>query len=725
MKRMVSLLMTLGLILAVGFFPIQAQEPTGSTVYLSGTGSDSASGSADAPVATLAQAYTLLGEDGGTIVVSGNVTAVPNYGSNGYRFAQIGQSVGKVTLTSVNDAVLTFSGTRIWFPGDTELCGIHLHFAAKNPAALIAECHRLVIDEDVAVTIDEKTTGYPDIYGGGNQSPIGQIAEGASTDVVIAGGTWRRIYAGGSVEQPETWRFSDSVPGNASILVTGGTVEQLCGGSDSKAGVDGDPVVIGGDVSLTVTGGTIGTVVANSMTRGGEIHGKLTVTVSSGEVGSIVVKEFGDGNNAVTGETLLLAKNRFLLVAEGFDRTETLPPEEGDPEEPEEATVHPKRDTVYLSGTGDDSAPGSEEEPVRTLHAAYRLLEQSGGTVIVSADATVEGNYRDLCLDAELLNVIGPVTLTSSGESVLTVAGGGIWFPGDTTLDQLHLHFTGSTELPPSLVANCHRLVIGQNVTVTIAGNVPDYPIIYGGGNSSYDWILPGSDADVTVAGGTWSAVYGGGALNSAGWGICDDVPGDVSLTVTGGTVRRLYGGANGGVGGTEPIGVYGDISINVTGGVIEELYGNGATNNTFVHGNILASVTGGTVSLITIVHSGYSDYVDGDITLLCAEPYRGIVRDFCHLEPPEPVTTTESYHYWTRTIEPTTGEPEGPTSERVTGPADGPTEEITDGRTPDETEPPVWEKPKKGCHSAASGVFAAILLPFLPLFWRKREENN
>lgn len=682
MKKAISWFLSVLLVLGLAI-PVFAEGGTAvRSVYVADAGDDAAAGTAEAPVKTLAKAYELLGTAGGRVVLAGNLTVSGEYRA----LCAEGRTVGAVTITAKNDATLTVTDQGIWFPGDTTIEGIHLHFTyGAYYGLLVANCHRFVIGDGVEVTVAENAYGYPAIYGSGYYSNTWMISAGASSDVVVKSGRWSQIYGGGATYHSD-WGLVDDVPGNASVLITGGKVDSVYGGGNGTVGNIG-PTTIAGNTHVEVTGGSVKHIVANGLSADAVITGNATVKVTGGEVEDITVNLFG-GDDKVGGETELIAPPAYAALASGFGKTTLL---EG--ETPEEPTEHPKRDTVYLSGEGSDKNDGSAEHPVETLLAAYLLLKETGGSVIVTGNTRVEGEYRALCgkdtegTPTDLLGKIGPVTLTAENDATLTVIGQGIWFPGETVIENIHLHFT-YTAANPYLVANGYRFVIGDGVNVTV-GEGGQYPIIYGGGMYSFLWIPENATTDVTVKSGTWAAVFGGGAANGTGWGTHIDDVKDTHVTVEGGRIDAVYGAGNGGVGGTDPVLVKGNVTLDIRGGTVDTVVGNGASGNALVEGNVTVNITGGTIREIKMTRLGDRNFVSGTVTLNCDETYRKLASGFGEEKGQD---TAEE-----------TGEQTEPDTGSDTAPAD------TDGATEKTTDKPTDETPA-GCASALNGWFLLVL---------------
>lgn len=683
MKKTVSCFLAFLLILC-WTIPVFAadEEDAARTVYVSDAGDDGAAGTYEAPVKTMAKAYALLGTDGGRVILAGDLTVSGEYRA----LCEEGRTVGAVTITAEGDATLTVTDQGIWFPGDTTIEQIHLHFTYGSfYGLLVANCHRFEIGDGVEVTIADSAYGYPAIYGSGYYSNTWMIPDGASSDVVIKSGRWSQVYGGGATYHSD-WGLVDDVPGNTSVRISGGKIDSVYGGGNGTVGNNGVTTVVG-NAYVEVTGGSVKHIAANGLSADAVISGGATVKVTGGEIEDIKVNLFGE-DDGVAGETELIAPPIYAALASGFAKTTLL---EG--EDPDEPVVHPKRDTVYLSGEGNDKNDGSAEHPVETLLAAYLLLKETGGTVIVTGNTRVEGEYRALCgkdtdgTPTDLFGKIGPVTLTAENDATLTVIGQGIWFPGETVIENIHLHFT-YTAANPYLVANGYRFVIGDGVSVTV-GEGGQYPIIYGGGMYSFLWLAEDASTDVTVRSGTWEAVFGGGAANGTGWGTHIDDVKDTHVTVEGGSIGSVYGAGNGGVGGTDPVLVKGNVTLDIRGGTVDTIVGNGATGNALVEGNVTVNITGGTIQEIKMTRLGDRNFVSGTVTLNCDENYRKLASGFGEEKEQDTEAQTEE-----QTV-PETGSD--------TAPSD------TGSATEKQTDAPAEEKPA-GCASALDGWFLLVL---------------
>ena len=300
MKKLIALLVAVMMVsvLALSALPVFAAGETddgvsGSVVYLSGEGSDENDGSRENPVATLVKAYELLGAEGGTVCLIGDLTIAEEYRALCDLSAD---SVGPVTLTSEGDVTLTINSTGIWFPSDTVIETIHLHCTyTEFNSYLVANCNSLTIGENVTVTKAEEAYGYPIIYGSGFYSfAYMDKFSNENANVTIQSGTWAEVYAGGGANG---WGHVDDVPGNATVTVTGGTIGTLYGGGNGSVGGERE-VAIEGNVRLDISGGTIEQVIANGKTANAPIKGDVTVRITGGEI--TMNKRYAEEGEAVT-----------------------------------------------------------------------------------------------------------------------------------------------------------------------------------------------------------------------------------------------------------------------------------------------------------------------------------------------------------------------------------------------------------------------------------------
>lgn len=125
-------------------------------IYVSADGDDTAAGTADAPVATLTQAYTLLGTDGGTVLLA---DAVPVTATSGDCYIEPTHSA-KITVTSASDAngALDLTGiAHFHFSGETEWNSIGI---LANEVVLTADNNIVTMGQGLTVSSPASDTEY-------------------------------------------------------------------------------------------------------------------------------------------------------------------------------------------------------------------------------------------------------------------------------------------------------------------------------------------------------------------------------------------------------------------------------------------------------------------------------------------------------------------------------------------------------------------------------------
>ncbi len=125
-------------------------------IYVSADGDDTAAGTADAPVATLTQAYTLLGTDGGTVLLA---DAVPVTATSGDCYIEPTHNA-KITVTSAPDAngALDLTGIEHFhFSGETEWNNIGI---SANEVVLTADNNIVTMGQGLAVSSPSQDSEY-------------------------------------------------------------------------------------------------------------------------------------------------------------------------------------------------------------------------------------------------------------------------------------------------------------------------------------------------------------------------------------------------------------------------------------------------------------------------------------------------------------------------------------------------------------------------------------
>lgn len=496
------------------------------TVYISDSGSDSAAGTAAAPVQTAARAAELLG-GAGRIVLSGDLTLPAD---------TVLSADGALTFMAQGDAELRLGGN-LYLDCDVTFTGMSLYFQKSN-AKIFCCGHDLTVES----TVTNRYSGTaPAIYGG---SYAGRAGESAETLVFrdfavhVGGGTWSAL-AGGSFRNGEEQPVG--TVGDVRLTVSGGSfVGAASAATNSAISVTGFDA-LEGDGSLLITGGSfacgifgVGRPGYNSTASNHQhIEGDLSITISGGSFTSGKIAAVQDAvASEVDGDfTLTVQGGSFAAGFGGFDATGTRGVALADLKRAYfTQTSVGFDDLLYLSanGTGDG----------RTADAPTASVKPRGGKLVLCG--TVNASQIDL----------------SAQEKPLTVSGGTLHFDGTLTaaapLTLCDMTLSGAGTLSGG----------GQDLTLG-AGIVGGEAVaLCGGGTAESD-----SHA-LRVQSGTFLSVTGGQCAADAavsvvleGGSVLGDViggeGGNASLLMTGGSVEGdLYAFAT--CGGRGGIAVFG-----------------------------------------------------------------------------------------------------------------------------------------------------------------------
>jgi|GEM_PF-1666648 len=163
-KNIRRVVLTLCLLLSVLACVISASALE-AEVYVASTGNDTNAGTSDAPVATLAKAYELLGTTGGTIKIVDTVNIVGN--KNTTCFLEPAHT-GKITITSAdldNKGALAFvsgTGTHFHFNGEAEWNNIKVTANHTGGNVISCEGNKVTLGEGLVM----EATGTAGTNGG-------------------------------------------------------------------------------------------------------------------------------------------------------------------------------------------------------------------------------------------------------------------------------------------------------------------------------------------------------------------------------------------------------------------------------------------------------------------------------------------------------------------------------------------------------------------------------
>jgi len=274
----------------------------------------------------LYKAIQRLGAEGGKVVVVGELAldAAVTF-EIGYEGKMITPSAGPIVIEGYNansKLILdhtVYNSTHIQFSGDTTIqnigienrynSGIHISNNANysrstmtHHFSFLAGGHNLTIGEGVDVTSFDYVSGnrvegneYPSIYA----TSIKYTAITGNPIITIKSGHWTDVSAAGHSIYSSSSSYDADLRGNATINVTGGTIEKLwCSGKTSAyQGSKLNPIhfsILNGNATVNVTGGTIGSIYG--VTSAG-IVGTLTInTHETATIGEIVYKNTTNGS---------------------------------------------------------------------------------------------------------------------------------------------------------------------------------------------------------------------------------------------------------------------------------------------------------------------------------------------------------------------------------------------------------------------------------------------
>ncbi len=422
-------------------------------------------------------------------------------------------------------------------PADNADLGEYIIFGGYENSSLTAD--------NTKITMLGGTVSH--IYGGGDD---GDVSGNAS--VIISGGTVREnVYGGG--------RIPESSVGSSSVNITGGTIGHnetgiVQGGNVYGAGYQGKVVgnasvtIIGGTVMKNVYGGGVldtATAVSKTITVGG------TAKIGDSANGIRLGDNFNEVETFVVGDNLQVGAQIYVVTNDAYTAGSTI------------ATGAVEGDIGYIKLT----LPNAHYNPyldgtdikmkiVPTVDG--KLIFANGAALLIVKDddiATDSVTETTIYIDDNRNGV------RDSGEKSLSGAG----ITG-APVDQSDLSLWTISG------GNRGDSLIGDTLITMTGGSVD---IIYGGSESNQ----VDGDTHINMTGGSVTYLYGGGITDDA------DVTGSSNITVTGGNVRSLYtegrndgatvgGNKNVTVGGTAKVGINTDTSSGIklgTGqGVVE-----------------------------------------------------------------------------------------------------------------------------------------------------------
>ena len=439
------------------------------TVYLSAkTGSDSASGSIDAPFETLSAALSAV-KDGGRIVVTDRYTMTEQslVISGVPRFVEPAHT-GKITLTARDDKIDygAKNGACLYFPetygydcgGDLRFENIKLKSDAV-PIYLAGNFHALEFGEGFDCDNTQGQAKQLYVIGGYHSPTSADLPADKDVNITIDSGKFHRVICFGHQKGAATYTFT----GTANVTVNGGRIDRLYGGStlnhyagslhltvnggafsDIYLGGDGTRRLLG-DARVELHGGNIvSTLYINN------VLGNTDILLDAATVKSIAVTYGSDAlKTQAFGKRISLRYNSLLYSAAFIDAIEGL-------------TETERFGVLYVKG-GASGSGASESDPTGDLFAAIERLANGGGDIVLVGTYSV-GNFtapthtEPITLCGGTLRVDGG--FATGGEMVFD----GVTLAGKGEISGNILTVTAGTKADgaPTLVGDCVSVAGGS-----------------------------------------------------------------------------------------------------------------------------------------------------------------------------------------------------------------------------------------------------------------------
>ena len=424
----------------------------------------------------------------------------------------------------------------------------------------------------VVNVVNKCNTSIGNVYGGGNAADVN------GTDVNIDGGTINgMVFGGGHGDKNADPQTEANVNGNVNVDITGGTINKVFGGSNSKGNISGT-------ISLKINKGDtscdmhIGEVYGGGNEAAGNA-GTITIGCTGGE-GEGIADVYGGANAADinSGITLNITGGNISRVFGGNNTSGSI---NGDIQV-----------NVDWTGTCGVNALGN-------VYGAGNQAAYTGNTKVNILNGTVTGSVYGGGLGATAV-VTGTTKVnidgSADGHSVAVtqnVLGGGdaAAVTGSTDVNIINGAVSGS------VFGGGNAAGVSENGVVDVTGGTIASGV-YGGSNASGTV----GNTTVTLANGTIGTDAAHANVHGGGYGKETKVSGDVAVNIQGGTIYGdVYGGSALGTVNTD---ANNTTAVNLTGGIIHgDAYGGGLGDSDTaadVNGNVTVTLNGTAFTLAT-----------------------------------------------------------------------------------------------------------------------------
>ncbi len=496
MRKSILLCLVTALLALCLIFSASASE---NVVFLS-SGKTGDGSSPSTPVGTLADAYSALGDNGGTIVFMNEYSISVKQDLTAH--------TGKITWTSVYDGVdyrqsgaaFKFaSAVRIGLGGPTEFDYLTVKDASAG-GVIAANYHDLTIGSNVTIANPNKIylTG-----GANNDTSVGAFPAGKTCTIDIKTGAFQMIVA-----------FSRTV---ANVSHSGTVILNMSGDASAVhcyLGSNGNNAKAGNTVFTMKDNASVTNTFYLSGSNAGT-NGSVTVNMyDNTKIAAIARYEaslFPSGTRTLNyEETVTLPANPSTYFSTVNVIVPETPEEPEIPEEPEEPATY---EVVFLS-FGENGTGESATSPAGTFEDAFTHIDAAnGGTLVLMSTYAISENVQlpDYTGNVTITSVYGGVDYRQSGAALVFSGEHHLAIGGPTVFDGITLKCTNvGTVQVASIAGNFFPLTIGEDVnTVDASGENAALLYIVGGPNNdtAKGALAEGQSSTLTIKSGSYQGV--------------------------------------------------------------------------------------------------------------------------------------------------------------------------------------------------------------------------
>ena len=541
--------------------------------------------SVTSPLGSVKKAYEMLREDGGKIIVDGEVACDLKATGKEYN--------GEIIITGKDSgAALKFAdGYELVLDADTVFEAITLK--AAGALTIYGNCNNITFSKTI------QTTGNIDVVGSAKETQKGDVS------LTLNGGSFASVTGVGS--------GAGAFDGNVTLTLGGADAKAVTLSKSATAKI--------AKASLSVSDGKIDSIVS---CEAGKVEGSMSLKALGGEIGAFTIK-------GASGELFLNishAKFGSAIKAEGLsaDKSNKTLILGSDVEASVIASIKDlfgeakNGNFIYVADGGNGNGQ-SPDKHMSDLNEAVKALGGAGSIVICGTFTISE--------DIKLDEYSYPVTITSVGADMDFRDSGAhinfeknLYLGGETLFEKVNFRVGQSSTY---IYANANKLVMGEAVQTELTNANTAYLNIVGGHNDK----TANHKTELVFNSGDWGIVRGG----SSATGLYENGV-SINLTVNGGTFHRYValasrGNVNGTInftanGGTFVQGIYAvyeedgksysakyDVTITLNDGTFYQTIAPARSRTTKINGTYTVNINGGEYCHLTDL-KGTEQYAGG-----------------------------------------------------------------------------------------------------------------